>query len=239
MATNRFPRRPQVDLRLRESQSATDNLGMTELVHRDTPAGDLLTLEDATARSGFTARVLALAVAMGSLPVVTTDGGRRVRRGDLEAWMGTLQLAQELGDPSWAPLTGAGAYGSQRGRHRRASDAFRADREAPACPQCEAPMRVSTREYTCASGHRMPPSEAASLQERRMRIALMHSAREARDNHATALLLAEQAAAGNRRQALSERAQFLSDLADALEHILAAIPGGLPIHRPAAKPFRP
>ena len=151
--------------------------------------------------------------------------------------MGTLQLAQELGDPSWAPLTVAGAHGPQRGRHRRASDAFRADREAAACPQCEAPMRFTADEFSCASGHRMPPLETASLQERRMRIALMHSAREARDNHATALLLAEQAAEG--RQTLVERAQFLADLADALEHILAAIPDGLPIHRPAAKPFRP
>ena len=72
-----------------------------------------------------------------------------------------------------------------------------------------------------------------------MRIALMHSAREARDNQATALLLAEQAAAGDEGRALAERAQFLADLADALEHILAAIPGGLPVHRPVPKPFRP
>ena len=213
---------------------------MTKLVQRGgTAADDLLTLEDAGARSGFTARVLALAIAMGSLPVVTTDHGRRVRRGDLEAWMVTLQLTQELGDPSWAPLAGPGGRGPQRGRHRRTADAFRADREAPACPQCEAPMQVSKQEFSCAAGHRMPAVEAAPLQERRMRIALMHSAREARDNQATALLLAEQAAAGDERQALAERAQFLADLADAIEHILAAIPGGLPVHRPVSKPFRP
>jgi hypothetical protein len=191
----------------------------------------LLTLEDAGARSGFTARVMALAIAMGSLPVVTTDHGRRVRRSDLEAWMMTLQLTQELRDPSWAPLTGPGGRGPQRGRHRRTADAFRADREAPACPQCEAPMRVSKQEFSCAAGHRMPTVEVAPLQERRMRIALMHSAREARDNQVTALLLAEQAATDDEQQALSERAQFLADLADALEHILAAIPGGLPVHR--------
>jgi hypothetical protein len=204
---------------------------MTEVAQRALAADELLTLEDAGARSGFTARVLALAIAMGSLPVVTTEHGRRIRRDDLEAWMMTLQLTQELGDPSWAPLAGLRPHGPQRGRHRSSSDAFRADREAPACPKCEAPMRASAGEFVCASGHQIPAVEAARLQERRMRIALMHSAREARDNHATALLLAGQSPAGEARDALSSRAQFLADLADALEHILAAIPGGLPVHR--------
>ena len=89
-------------------------------------------------------------------------------------------------------------------------------------------MRLSGGELSCPSGHRMSSIEAAPLQERRMRIALMHSAREARDNHATALLLAEDAPPGDERQTLTERAVFLADLADAIEHILAAIPGGLP-----------